>query len=45
MRNWALTRKVVKEGNSDGAANDGVEPDPPTDTEDGARNAGAEDCP
>ena len=39
------TREVVKEGNGGRAANDGVKPDPPGGAEDGAGDAGAEDCP
>jgi len=45
MRNWALTGKVVKEGNGDQAADDRVKPDPPSGAEDSAGDAGAENCP
>lgn len=35
----------MKEGNGDGTADDGVKPDPPSGAEDGAGDAGAENCP
>lgn len=40
-----LTRKVVDEGDRDGAANDGVHPEPPPGAEYGARHSWPEYCP
>lgn len=39
------TRKVVEERDGDGAADDGVHPEPPAGAEDGSGEAGAEDGP